>query len=65
MYLCDDGHREICYESVRQSSDCPLCAARKEIDEHERDNEELREKIESLKDEIVDLKDELKSAMVE
>ena len=51
MYICDDGHDEVVYNT----NDCPLCKLMKEIDDL---NEKLSDKddiIESLEDEINDL----------
>jgi hypothetical protein len=50
MQICDDGHEEIVFNARRRI--CPLCDARREIDEHEREGEEQRAEIERLKDEI-------------
>lgn len=45
MYLCDDGHDEVCYEGRL----CPVCEARKEIDRLERETEDLRDECLELK----------------
>lgn len=37
MYLCSEGHEEICHESRR----CPVCDRREEIDQLEREVERL------------------------
>ena len=41
MYLCDDKHDEVCYES----RNCPVCESTKEIDRLQREIEELQEEL--------------------
>jgi hypothetical protein len=48
MFLCDDGHEEICYESRK----CPLCAVAVEIDAYQREIEELRDRVQELENDI-------------
>ena len=56
MYLCDDGHDEVCYSG----RNCPAC-------EHFRDKDkeimELETKVDRLEEEIDDLKDQLKEVI--
>ena len=47
MYLCDDGHDEVCYDV----KDCPVCVKMSEI-------VELEDKIFGLKDDIKNLKED-------
>ena len=46
MNLCSDNHEEICYEG-RQ---CPACALKEEIDAWEKENTELKLRIEELEE---------------
>lgn len=46
MFLCSEGHEEICYEG----RDCPLCVAQEEIDGLEEDVRVLRSKVDELDD---------------
>lgn len=62
MYLCDDGHDEVCHES-RQ---CPVCAVMEKLDAAESENDTLRGEINSLErdnssleSEVDDLKEEI------
>jgi len=48
MNLCDDGHDEVCYEC----RNCPVCASKKEIDDLQRETEDLRDEIRELKEAI-------------
>jgi hypothetical protein len=48
MNICDDGHEEIVFSSKA----CPLCEAQVEIEEHEKQNDNLRVEIESLRDKV-------------
>ena len=48
LNLCDDGHEEICFEGRI----CPVCASKKEIDDLQRETEELRDKIRELEEEL-------------
>ena len=59
MDLCSDGHDEIVYtcKGVFGGYDCPLCAAKKEIDEWEKEGSERDEKISELEYRIKELED--------
>lgn len=46
MYLCDDGHPQICYDA----KDCPACDLKTEI-------EDLRSEIQGLERQITDLEE--------
>lgn len=46
MYLCDDGHDEVCYEG----KNCPVCDKKAEIDRLERETEKLRDEIRELEE---------------
>jgi len=46
MELCDNGHDEICFETVY----CPLCEIKEELTNTLADCEELNNKLESVED---------------
>lgn len=46
MYLCDDGHDEICYEGKY----CPCCEMIKQISDFDNVIYNLKEEISNLKD---------------
>lgn len=47
MYLCDDGHDEICYDS----RNCPLCEKIKEISDLDDKVADLQETIKAWEEE--------------
>lgn len=55
MFLCDDGHDTICYESNR----CPLCTVIELKGKLEGKKEDLEAEIEKLQEEVGDLKEEV------
>ena len=44
MYLCDDGHDEVCYEG----KDCPACDMKRRFSDAEDEIFKLKEEIEGL-----------------
>ena len=44
MYLCDDGHDQVCYDA----SKCPVCEELKKISDMEDEIYDLKEEIEEL-----------------
>ena len=44
MYLCDDGHDEVCYDGIN----CPVCEELKARSDLEDQIYDLKEKIEEL-----------------
>ena len=53
MYLCNDGHEEVCYEG----RNCPVCEERKKVSDLEDEVFSLKEKSEDLKNQIEELKE--------
>jgi cell division protein FtsB len=54
MYLCDDDHDEVCYNSGR----CPVCEKQKLISDLEDEVFNLKEERDELKDQIKELEKE-------
>jgi len=53
MYLCDDGHDEVCYDA----SHCPVCEEQKRISDLEDEVFDLKEERDDLKNQIAELKE--------
>ena len=51
MNLCSCNHEEICYES----RNCPLCEKINEVEDWEKENSAMSEKISVLESEIIEL----------
>jgi peptidoglycan hydrolase CwlO-like protein len=61
LTVCSENHTEIVYEDHERGCyiSCPLCAAKKEIEEHEKTNSELKDDIETKIEKIVELQEEI------
>ena len=55
MQLCEDGHKEVCYEG----RDCPACGLKHELAIAEEDIEKLKARIEDVDERILELEEEL------
>lgn len=51
MYLCNDGHDEICYEGKQ----CPLCECKSKVLQLEDDLSDKEDEVRKLQDEVDDL----------
>jgi len=48
IYTCDCCHQPIAYTCKY----CPVCDARREVEEHEKENDELRERVQELEEQL-------------
>jgi transcription initiation factor IIE alpha subunit len=48
IYTCDDDHEPIAYACQY----CPVCDARREVEEHEKENDELRKRVQELEEQL-------------
>jgi len=46
IYTCDCCHPPVAYTCKY----CPVCDARREVEEHEKENDELRERVQELEE---------------
>ncbi len=70
MYICDDGHQEICFDG--RMSDCPACALKQqlneasgEIDSLKGDKKDLQGRVEGLEGDKSELQDRINGLATE
>ena len=48
LQVCASNHEAVCY----YNNCCPVCDARREVEEHEKENDELRERVQELEEQL-------------